>query len=192
MERPEAEQYLEALGEILEKEADEPVYMLICGGMAGILQDLLHRPTRDIDCAGFVVIEDGVPVLRKPLLAEPLRSAIRRVAAVYSMSHNWLSFQSRMLLDDDLPEGLVERAQAVEYGNKLTLWLISRTDLIFLKFKAAISRERQDVEDLVHIGTTQLEAEAAARWCFEQGATSEEVAGILKRISYGKVARGLV
>lgn len=103
-----------------------------------------------------------------------------------------MSFQSRMLLDDDLPEGLVERAQAVEYGNKLTLWLISRTDLIFLKFKAAISRERQDVEDLVHIGTTQLEAEAAARWCFEQGATSEEVAGILKRISYGKVARGLV
>lgn len=66
MERPEAEQYLEALGEILEKEADEPVYMLICGGMAGILQDLLHRPTRHIDCAGFVVIEDGVPVLRKP------------------------------------------------------------------------------------------------------------------------------
>ena len=60
-----AEEMLAALGELLEREGFESVDLLICGGMALVLQRFSTRPTSDIDSLGTVVEQDGGDVLAK-------------------------------------------------------------------------------------------------------------------------------
>ena len=59
MNGKEAEEYLEALGAILDTESEEPLDIMVCGGMALILQGLIDRRTRDIDGMALVVVENG-------------------------------------------------------------------------------------------------------------------------------------
>jgi len=183
----EAEEYLEALGAILEREFEEPLDIMVCGGMALILQGLIDRRTRDIDGMALVVKEDEVYVLKKPLVRKPVKDAIARVAAVYGITRRWLSFQARTLLDDGLPEGIIERAEVRRYGEKLTVRLISRYDQVHLKLKAAISRQGPDAGDITEIGATEEEITAAAEWCLELGYSTADVKGALERIGHGEI-----
>ena len=184
----EAEEYLEALGAILETESEEPLDIMVCGGMALILQGLIDRRTRDIDGMALVIMENGEYVLKKPLLKKPFKDAIQRVAAVYGITRHWLSFQARTLLDNSLPEGIIERAEVRRYGEKLTVRLISHYDQVHLKLKAAISRKGPDAGDIKEIGASEEDIAAAARWCLELGYPIEEVRGALERIGYGEIS----
>lgn len=188
MNGKEAEEYLAALGSILEKESEEPVDIIVCGGMALILQGLIDRRTRDIDGMALVVMENGAYVLKKPVMEKPIKDAIQRVAAVYGITNHWLSFQARTLLDDDLPEGIVERAEVRRYGEKLTVRLISRYDQVHFKLKAVVSREGPDAGDIIEMGATEEEVTAAARWCLEIGYSSGDVREALEMIGHGEVA----
>lgn len=188
MDGKEAEEYLEALGAILARESEEPLDIMVCGGMALILQGLIDRRTRDIDGMALVVMENDAYVLKKPLLKKPLKDAIQRVAAVYGITRHWLSFQSRTLLDNGLPEGIIERAEVRHYGEKLTVRLISRYDQVHLKLKAAISREGPDAGDIAEIGATEKEIAAAARWCLELGYSSADIKEALEMIGHGEIA----
>lgn len=188
MNGEEAEEYLEALGSILEKESGEPLDILVCGGMALILQGLIDRRTRDIDGIALVTEKDGAYVLKKPHLKKAFKKALRRVAAVYGITPNWISFQARTLLDDGLPPGIVERAEVRRYGEKLTLRLISRYDQVHLKLKAAIAREGPDAGDIREMGATEEEIAAAAGWCLELGYSRREVKEALERIGCGEIA----
>jgi len=184
----EAEEYLEALGSIMESESMEPLDILVCGGMALILQGLIDRRTRDIDGIALVVEREGAYVLKKPHLKKAVKEAIRRVASVYGITPNWLSFQARTLLDDGLPRGIVERAEVRRYGEKLTVRLISRYDQVHLKLKAAISREGPDAGDILEMRATDEEIAAAARWCLELGYSRREVKEALEGIGCGDIA----
>ena len=185
MEQKDIGVYLTALGDILDSEKAEPVRLFICGSVAMMMQGLIRRDrTRDIDCAGFVESVDGALVVERPILNPPLRDAITRVARAYSLPGTWLSFQSRMLLEDGLPEGLVDRLEVRQYGERLTVMLASRRDIVFFKLKAAISREK-DLADLLEMEPTDEELTGAAELCVEQGATKEEVASVMERIGRG-------
>jgi hypothetical protein len=189
IEHTEADRYLKALGDILEAEHAEPVCLFVCGAMALMMQDLIRRAaTRDIDCAGFVEERDGSRTVVPPVLDRTLRDAIIRVARAYSLPENWLSFQSRMLLEEGLPEGITDRLEVREYGENLTVMLASRSDMVMLKFKAAIGRDK-DIADLIEMAPSEAEALRAARWCIEQGADKEEIARVMGLIGHGSTFR---
>lgn len=84
-------------------------------------------------------------------------------------------------MENGLPEGLEERLEARQYGDRLTVMLASRLDMILFKMKAAISREK-DIPDLIEMKPTDEELEQAAKWCKGRGITDEEVRGVMKRI----------
>ncbi|MBU4176008.1 MAG: hypothetical protein KKB90_02935 [Actinobacteria bacterium] len=185
MEHKNIDVYLTALGDILDTEEAEPVRLFICGSVALMMQGLVKRDrTRDVDCAGFVEIVDGSLMIERPVLGQPLRNAIQRVARAYSLPETWLSFRSRMLLDNGLPDGLAERLQERQYGERLTIMLASRRDMVFFKLKAAIARDK-DLPDLLDMEPTDEELSSAAAWCIEQGATREEVDMVLEQLDRG-------
>jgi hypothetical protein len=182
IERQDIEIYLKALGDILEAEEAEPVRLFICGSAALMMQGLIKRDrTRDVDCAGFVEMVDGSLVVERPVLDSPLRDAIHRVARAYSLPETWLSFQSRVLLENGLPEGLVKRLEVRRYGDRLIVMLASRRDIVMLKLKAAINREK-DLPDLIEMEPTEEELKDAAEWCINQGATEEEVERVMEQM----------
>lgn len=185
MERKDIGIYLTALGDILDAEEAEPVRLFICGSVALMMQGLIRRDrTRDIDCAGFVERVDGSLIIERPVLGRTLRDAIDRVARAYSLPETWLSFQSRMLLENGLPEGLVDRLEVRQYGERLTVMLASRRDMIMFKLKAAISREK-DLSDLIEVEPTDEELRDAAEWCIERGASKEEVESVMEQMGRG-------
>ncbi len=182
MEKRDIGVYLKALGDILDSEGAEPVQLFICGSVALMLQELIARDrTRDVDCAGLVESAEGSLRIEKPIIDDPLRDAIHRVARAYSLPDHWLSFQSRMLLENGLPEGLEERLEVMRFGDKLTVMLASRLDMVMFKVKAAISREK-DIPDLIEMAPTDEELDQAVRWCREQGATDEDIHSVMERI----------
>lgn len=185
MEQKDIGVYLTALGDILDAERAKPVRLFICGSVALMMQGLIRRDrTRDIDCAGFVESVDGALVIERPVLSRPLRDAITRVARAYSLPETWLSFQSRMHLENGLPEGLVDRLEVRQYGERLTVMLASRRDMVFFKLKAAITREK-DLPDLIEMEPTNEELRDAAELCIEQGATEEEVESVMEQMGRG-------
>lgn len=184
MEQQDIVLYLQALGDILDAEESDPLGLFVCGSAALMMQGLTKGGrTRDVDCAGFVTLVDGALLIEKPIPGRSLRDAIKRVARAYSLPETWLSFQSRMLLENGLPEGLAERLEVVRFGHRLTVMLASRKDMIMFKLKAAMGRDK-DLPDLVEMAPTAEELEVASEWCIEQGATREEVQEVLERIGH--------
>ena len=191
MDRNLAERLLLALGSALENADAEHVDILVCGSMAMILQGIISRRTRDVDGVAMVAQVDGNLVTGIPLLEPAFRRAIERVALIYSVQRNWLSFQSRSLLDDGLPEGIAERAIVREFGSRLTIRLIARYDMVLLKMKAAVSRGAPDIADLIEMKTMVEEAQAGYEFCLEQGYPKAKLLGVLEEIGYGDLARRL-
>ncbi len=189
MDSSMAETLLRGLGSALETEEAGHVDILICGSMAMILQGVISRRTRDIDGAAFVSTLDGELVLSKPYPSPAFRRAIERVGSVHNVQKHWLSFQSKTLLDDGLPDGILERASTRDYGSKLTVRLISRYDMILLKMKAAVARGGIDIEDLSAMNTTQEEVSVGFLWCLEQGYPKESLLEVLEKIGHGELAK---
>jgi len=183
-----AGEMLAALGELLESEAFESVDLIICGGMALVLQRFSDRPTRDIDTLGIVVEQDGALELRKPLFSADLRLAIERVGTVFGKGKNWLNTGPISLHDTDLPDGLIERAETRRYGQVLTIRLCSREDLVLFKMWAACLRSGPDMDDLVEMDATEEEATKGYLWCLGQGAEKEALLVILQEIGHAELA----
>jgi len=186
-----AEKLLRALGSALEKTDVERVDILICGSIALILQSIINRRTRDIDGVAFVVLRDGELLPGSPLPEPAFRQAMEQVATVHNVQRNWLSFQSRSLIDDGLPPGIIERAVVREFGSKLTIRLVSRRDMVFLKMKAAASRGEPDISDLTELKATAEEAQAGFQWCLEQGYPRADLINVLENIGHGDLAKRL-
>lgn len=191
MDRRNAEDLLEALGKALEESGAEPVDILVCGSMALILQGLIDRRTRDIDGIGIVIERGGNLEIRKPLLDRDLSQAIERVGTVFGFQKHWLSFQARVLIENGLPEGIIERATVKRYGDRLTVRLSSPRDMVYFKIIGAINGRIIDEEDLVEMEKTEEQVGAAAAECLADGYEREKIADILRAIGYGKLAEKL-
>ncbi len=190
IDKGRAELLLRQLGEALQDMDSDPIEILVCGGMALIMQGLVVRPTTDIDGIGFIDDEEGSLVLRSPDMQHAFREARERVATANSLGNRWINFQSRTLIDNGLPEGIVDRAIVRQYGPKLRIRLCSRMDIIALKMWAALDPKRDvDIKDLIGLRVTRDEVEFGARYCLENQAEQSQVAKLLEAIGHDELAR---
>jgi hypothetical protein len=193
MDHPKAEEMLFALGTVMEEQGIAAVDIVVCGAMVLLMQGIISRPTRDIDGLGLVVKEDGVSVLRKPLLSGEFRAAVERVGALYGEGKRWFSTAAITLHEDtELPADLIEMAQARNYGERLTVRLCSRRHMVCLKMWAAVHRGEPDIGDLIAMETSAEEADAGAAWCLQQDREIlPDLRAVLEDVGHGELARGL-
>jgi hypothetical protein len=195
-------QALRVLGEVLEGRG-LTYELIVIGGGALLLHDLLRRPTLDLDVVARVEGEQWVT--SKPL-PEPLVEAVRDVADALGLAReprdekDWLNGGPAFICKLGLPEGFAERATKLQFST-LTIRVASRQDLITLKLWAATDstrgpRRAVDVRDLQQLKPTPAELRASARWCaLKDGRDdflSHELAPVLATLGFelGEVADG--
>jgi hypothetical protein len=162
---------LTLLGDVLE-ERGLAFDLVVIGGGALLLQQLIRRPTLDLDVVAR--IERDAWLTSKPLPA-PLVAAIRDVAEALDLPReprddkDWLNGGPSFLRNLGLPAGFEGRASTRRFG-PLTIRVAAREDLIALKLWAATDprrgqRRAVDVHDLQELHPTGAELRAAVRWC---------------------------
>jgi hypothetical protein len=157
------------LGTLL-AERGEHHTLLVVGGFAMQYHGLGSRTmTQDIDAWGRV---DSGTITNASPLPESLKRAVDAVGRLHGVSRTWLNSQvAATLHDKPWPDGILERATAIEL-NGLTLLVIDRRDLVFLKLAAAVQpgvfapravgeKHRTDLRDLA---PTNPELHAAIAW----------------------------
>lgn len=183
-----AEELLKALGEVLEAQDDEPLDIVVCGGMALILQGIVVRRTVDIDGLGIVVRDESGLRVAPPSSIDNFNNAVQRVGNLYSEQPDWFNFAATNQLEMAMPEGLIERAQVRVYGNRLTVRLCSRFDIVHLKMMASLDRGEEQTTDLIRMRPSEDEARAAASWCLEQGCSPYRLKSLLEDLGHGELA----
>ncbi len=159
------------LDQWMELEDCPPVDWVVCGGAALGLQHLQDRPTRDVDVLGCwdTAIMNIVSIEAFP---EKLLGCIKRVVdnhpELEGLGQDWINLGPEPLAQAGLPAGFATRLQELRVGNRLTLHLLGRQDLVALKLYAAADDQgpRQDIHyaDLKGLLPTYAELELAVEW----------------------------
>lgn len=169
------ERGLSAVGELLAAEGVE-VGIVVVGGMALNLLGLVNRTTTDVDVLAIVQGQNdvrGIMLAPPEPLPEPLRRAIVRVARDFQLPEDWMNTVVGLQWQTGLPPGLERRLHWRRYGG-LTVGLVDRYDLIFLKLYAAADNggpSSVHFQDLLALHPTEKELEAAGAWVREQDPT---------------------
>lgn len=171
--------------------------LVICGGSALIVAQLVSRVTADVDVVALVDSQ-GSLISPSPF-PEYLLVAAKEVAAVIgNLDENWLnngpSLDSGGLYQMGLPEGLLSRSQRREYGPRLVAFFIGRLDQIHLKVFGSADRGGVHVDDLMALQPTEGEIHLAARWCLKHDPSAgfrEILISMLKQLGYGNAAARL-
>ena len=167
---------LRALGEKITFHRCEPIGLVVCGGAALSVADIISRPTQDVDIVALaeVAIFDGgtVKLLQAPdVLPESLRICAAEVARDFDLDSSWLNVGPRRLFDNPLPNGIEGRLTVEEFGTHLRVCWLGRQDLISLKLYAASDdrgpRQDQHIADLMQLRPSFDEADAAVDWIRE-------------------------
>lgn len=164
-------QALGLLGDLL-RERGLSFDLVVIGGGALLLQNLIRRPTLDLDAVARV--ENDAWVTANPLPA-PLIQAVRDVADALDLPReprdekDWLNSGPAFLQNLGLPEGFAERLAILRFG-PLTIRVAARQDLVCLKLWAATDASRGprravDIADLRALRPTQSELRDAVAWC---------------------------
>ncbi|MCP4374631.1 MAG: hypothetical protein GY794_00405 [bacterium] len=131
---------LKCLGEYLP--ASPPVEILLIGGAAGMLtgQFTATRTTTDCDVIDAVPKESQQDIL----------SAAAQIATQRELPKTWLNFQAMQL--DILPDGWHTRKVHIATFGPLSIFALSRKDLMATKFYAGHVRDREDIQAMVPTG----------------------------------------
>ena len=126
--------HLERLAELLE--VDQPVEILLIGGAAGMLTGQFEstRTTADCDVINYVPAESQQAVIH----------AAKQVAAERNLPECWLNSQAMQL--DILPNGWQARKEHIATFGELSIYALSRKDLLATKFYAGYVRDREDIQ----------------------------------------------
>ncbi|MBT3202159.1 MAG: hypothetical protein HN350_19830 [Phycisphaerales bacterium] len=162
---------LQELDEWMELEDCPPVGWVVCGGAALGLQGLQSRPTQDVDVLGCwnksvlsVSSIDSFP----PNITACIRRVTDNHPELAGLGTNWINLGPRRLMQGGLPEGFAQRLEELRVGNKLTLQLLGRQDLLALKLYAAADdmARRQEIhyDDLKKLAPTFDELDFAVEW----------------------------
>lgn len=118
---------------------DETIEVLLIGGAAGMLTGQLsaNRITQDCDVMNVRPIEAQKAVL----------DAAGQVAKTEGLPDNWLSTQAMDSLNV-LPDGWQSRRIFVACFGKLSVYAVSRLDLLVMKFYANRPQDRQDIIEM--------------------------------------------
>jgi len=186
---------LEALGELLTNR-NLTFDIVVVGGGALLLHDLVDRPTQDMDVVALV--KGGRWTSPKTLPAEFV-DAVREVAAALDLpreprdAKDWLNTGPVFLRKLGLPDGFRRRAELRTFGN-LKVRLAARADLITLKLWAATdskrgARRKVDIEDVIKMSPSVAEIRDAVAWCAQKDGRPEfaevEARPVLDALGFG-------
>jgi hypothetical protein len=130
--------------ELLGGRMAEPVEITIAGGAALVLAHGLDRQTADVDA-----------LVSTPPFDTCLREAIASVAAAQELSERWLNDAAKGFVDVVGP-GFTDRRVLLKVFGKLTVYALSRRDLILMKLYAM---RPEDIEDLQALEPTDGEVD---------------------------------
>jgi hypothetical protein len=159
---------LNLLGELLADGASPPVWLVVGGGSALLIQRLSSRPTKDVDVMALRELEGKV------ISAYPLPTAVKdaaaQVAVELRLESDWLNGAASLHGFDLalLPTSFWQDLDTREYGQTLKVSFIGRLGLILLKLSAALNRDqRRDIEDLQSLNPTSAETMESLRWVLQ-------------------------
>ena len=193
------EQVLYALDAQLKEEGIDQVEIVVCGAAAlfNLLWHIEGRTTTDVDILGFVEKDKNSPPrleIGSPVGAK-ITSAAKRVARDFGLIENWLNRGPAFLIEQGLPEGLLERVNTEKYGDVLIVHFVGRPDMINLKFYAYVEgsgRPEVHYHDLIHLKVKGPEIETAARWCIKIHPTDyfkNRVINGIKTLGFNEIAK---
>jgi len=162
---------LKELNDALLLEDAAPVDWIVCGGTALALQGFGTRTTRDVDVLGNWMRQE-LQIVAIGTFPPAVERAIVRVAQAHSelldMGSRWVNLGPQEIVKHGLPERFAERLTAMRIGDRLTLHLLGRLDLIALKLYAAAddmgSRQQIHCDDLRVFEPTADEMNRAIQW----------------------------
>jgi len=159
---------LNLLGEFLADGPSLPVWLVVGGGGALLVQRLSNRPTRDVDVMALREWEGNV------ISAYPLPMAVKDAAAKVAdelrLDSDWLNGAASLHGFDLslLPTSFWRDLDTRAFGETLKVSFIRRSGLILLKLSAALDRDqRRDMEDLLSLKPTRTETEESLRWILQ-------------------------
>ena len=189
------ENSLVLLGKRLEIEKLEPIEIIVCGGSALIIMDLIKRTfTKDVDMVGFLKknANGDYAVEECAVLPAKMAEVIKQISKDLGLEENWLNSGPAGLVRFGLPAGFIDRLYAKQYSSVLTVHFISRVDQIFFKLYAAVdSGPGRHIDDLMDLKPTAEELFNAATWAVTQDSSDGfkiVLKDMLEKIGYGKVA----
>jgi len=189
---------LDELAQWMEFEDCDPVEWVVCGGVALTLQGLQSRATRDVDILGNWNSQSmEIACVRQ--FPEKVKTCIQKVAdnhpELAGLSVRWINLGPARLARLGLPAGFEHRLTPVRFGQKLTLQLLSRQDLLALKLYAAADdfgpRQAIHQQDLEVLKPTFDELDKAVDWVrtlpdFQEKRT--ELKEVVRRLGYEDLA----
>jgi hypothetical protein len=181
---------LKSLNETLEHDKAPNTELVVCGGAALNVMGLVKRTTRDIDVIG--ILEMNGEIVRLAMLREfpiYLLQAIKDVKNTLGLPEDWINLGPEKTLDYAfLPTGIETRLKRIVYGEKLTIFYLSRIDQIYFKLLAASAMEvSHHLDDLKVLNPTVGELGEAVKWVLTQSITDEKkmnLKTILEQLSY--------
>ncbi len=173
---------LQSLAIRLEENGSQPFRLVICGGSALLLANLIPRSTKDVDIVALIT--DTGLVAPTPFPAALQRAAME-VAEDLNLDSDWLnngpSRDEGGLFQLGLPDGLEERLHIRGFSACLVVYYIDRVDQIHFKLYASVDRGGYHINDLLSLHPSENEIEAGARWSMTHD-VSEGYAQLLKTL----------
>ncbi len=172
--------------------SQDEVAVVVCGGTALAMLDLVPRTTKDVDVLAWVREADGLVELERIHgFPDWLEESAAAVGRDFGLASGWFNAGPASQLDLGLPEGFEERLSRRTYGKQLTVFIIGRRDQVFFKLFAAVDRNDYHTQDLQALAPTDAEMLDAARWVVTQDVSEPfrmVLVDFLRRYGYAMVA----
>ncbi len=171
------------------------MHIVVCGGTALAVLQLVPRTTRDVDVLAWMR-ESGTASYVERVTGFPdwLEESAAAVARDFNLPPGWFNAGPTSQVDLGLPKGLVDRLVRRDYGPQLTVFFVGRLDQIHFKLFAAVDRNDYHTQDLLALRPTEEEMAGAAAWVVTQDVSEPfrmVLKGFLARIGYAAVSKGL-
>ena len=186
------ESILSALGAQIRLRTRDTVGIVVCGGTALAVLQLVPRTTKDVDVLAWARESAGKLLLER-IAGFPtwLTESATAVGRDFNLPEGWFNAGPASQLDLGLPEGFEQRLVRREYGNQLTAFFVGRLDQIHFKLFAAVDRDDYHLQDLLALHPTEAEMSDAAAWVVTQDVSEPfriVLKDFLRRYGYAAVA----
>ncbi len=170
------EEILMLLGERLTLVSPEKKWdLVVCGGAALAVLNLIQRTTKDIDVIGKLKNNQ----IGYADFDIKFKEQISIISELLNLPTDWINTGPELFIQSGLPTGLQKRLTQKDYGKNLSIGFISRYDQIFFKLYASVERGGYHVDDLIKLKPTEKELLNACNWVCEQD-TSEAFISLLR------------
>jgi len=128
--------------------------LIVCGGGALLILDIIDRQTRDID----VIAPELDPILNEIAI---------EVGKEFGLESGWLN-NGPASLSRDLEVGWRDRVQLIFEGSHLKIHSLSNRDLLASKLFAYCDRDEDDLSDILKMSPSVAEVESLKSWVLER------------------------